>query len=246
MIVKDNLLLFENKLDLNTKQLNRFFDRLKLFLLIDFNAIRPKLVVSANVDTLRKFSDSEIIDFTALYDESTHTIVVNKTDYKVGNEFFNRKVAQFVDEEDISKYRYIVPLSDLYHELIHHVQYCYGNYDNMDMLEGSADTFSYILTGQPKIDYARECVALWYIARKILKLNIFGYYTFISKIICNQSYPNKILFHNKSFLKLLSKEFNNNVALFLRNIKKNYGDLSYQDKMFADLNSLHKLIFETY
>lgn len=241
MVIKNNFLFLRKETEFNNKVLNLFYNRLKLFLLIDYNAITPYIIFSSNQEELNdRYGDTTGKDQLAFYDEDTHTTVINAKKHLYHSD-------DYAYEYDVQlpskKYKYVIPLTVVYHELIHHVQYCYSNYQYTDLIEGSADLFSYIITGQNNIDYLDECKAIHYLSKHILKLNYIEFYSFIAKIITNSNYPVKYLSTNKRFLYLLNKQYNNNMRVFLNNLRRNFSHLGDEADMHEDVKKLWSLIY---
>lgn len=240
MLIENNLLLFNTKRELTKKVISQFYNRLKIFLQIDHNTSMPSVIFT---DAIKVINEDEFGEYRAIYDGNRNLIVFQANDYDTKSESF--KNFSFITPEYLQSYRYIIPLSDIYHELIHHIQELHGDDTYIDIAEGTAELYAYILTGQENIDYKKEVTALWYVSKHILKLDIFGFYTLITNMIADPSYIKKY-FLNKSFLKLIHKEYNDNIKLFFNNLAKNYGDLDAYPSLLKDLNKLHNFIYYKY
>lgn len=242
MILRENILLLNRLNELNSTVIKYFFDRLSLFLLNDRAVPKSKAIFTGNKNILIRYYGSTQNRLVSFYDHETSTIVFNSDYYKIKSKNFILNKADFMNE-----YTYAIPVSTIYHELIHHFQYNLGSYVIDSFLEGSADILSYIITGYDDITYTEDCIALWYIGRKIFKYNLTGFYNFIVSIINNEDLTllNRFI-ENKSLTKKLVKKYDGDWTKFFKNISKEYGDLKNLELMKKDLVELHNLIFYKY
>lgn len=250
MLIEDNFLCLTRESEFTNKVITYFYNRLKLFLLMDHNSIKPFVKFTSNATLIKEYyGDDDGPNYQAFYDDDSSTIVMNSKMYINGSSHvyadkdFMKNLPPVIKNFEP---RYIIPLQDIYHELNHHIQFCYTNYQYMDLLEGSAELFSVMLTGQCNLDYIDESLALWYLSRQILKMDALGFYTLTAKMIINSSYPLKVLTTNKTFLKLLSSKYKNNIRSFFNNMKKDLAPFADYDAMIKDINKIHNLIFYRY
>jgi hypothetical protein len=250
MRINNNFLLLGRQNEFTNKLLRYFFKRLKLFLLIEYTAIEPNVILTSDKGKLNNYYGGiEGEACTAFYDEKENIILFNADKYLWGDNYVYNDT-EFVANVDFGyeKFKYVIPLSDIYHELIHHIQYTYSNYEDeyTDVLEGSADIYSYILTGQRNIDYHRESLALWYLGRKVLQLDNINFYSFVANIIANSSFPQEYLLPNKKFLRYLVNDYKGDIKKFLKGFTKDFAQEADEKQFNKDLTEIHNLIFYKY
>lgn len=246
MKIEDNLLLFDHTKELNTKIIRYFFNRLKLFLLVETDIPSPSIIFSAN-RTIRAKYNEKAANCLGFYDEHTSTIILNAEKYNTKSKIFRYETAPIFNKDLHSGYKYFVPISDIYHELIHHFQFHLGSYQYDSLLEASADILMYVLTGQNNLEYIEETTAIWYIGRKLLKYSLTSFYNFVVFIINNKDDILQQRFsNNKEILKIVVKKYNSDWSLFFKNLHKEYGNEKNLETMKKELSVLHNLIFYKY
>ncbi len=253
-----NYLLFTKQTDFNTDFQRYFYQRLGIFLSLDLNN-PPNLVFTSNLNKIAKIS-GEILDYygSAFYSEDNNTVVFYTPKWDTKSENFRYNINEIKDEikdemEDnhlkLSSFRYIIPLSDIYHELIHSIQYQFGQYEYDDLLEGTNEIMTYIITGQWNIEYIKESFGLWYIAKYELKLTRDQLYTFIRNCITKKDFDKRYFLSNINFINTLSKYYKGNIKYFLQRFKHDYYSSYYTDYQIEfekDLEFIHNLIFYKY
>jgi hypothetical protein len=248
MEITNNLLLFNRLGELNNKLIMYFFNRIKLFLVADTDVPSIKIVFTGNKSVINKYYAGEQgSDCLGFYDHKSNTIVLNAELYQINSKHFRYANREFFNKDVYSEYKYFVPISDLYHELVHHFQFHLGSYKYDSLLEGSADLFMHILTGQNNIDYELESTAIWYVGRKVLKYNLTNFYNFVVSIINNEDDTLQQRFsNNKSIIKTVANKYNGDWQLFFKNLHKEYGNRENLENMKKELIELHNLIFYKY
>lgn len=241
--------MFNTIKEFDLKTISYFFNRLKLFLLVESDIPKVKIVFTGNKTTrIKYFGNEQGSTCLGFYSEKDNTIVLNAERLKTTTkEFHYAPHLEFINNPLLKKYNYCVHLPLLYHELLHSFQYHLGSYTYNSLLEGTADIFSFILTGEECIDYIEETTALWYIGRKILKYNLTNFYNFIVSIINNEDDTLQQRFsNNKQILKTVVKNYNGDWAQFFKNLHKEYGNTDNLENMKKELCELHNLIFYKY
>jgi hypothetical protein len=185
----------------------------------------------------------------AFFDDDNCIIVFDAEKYKkTSNVFFlnTETIIKEIGIEYYNKFKYIIPISDIYHELIHHFQYeIWEKYVEMkytDIIEASDEIYTYFLTGQ-SIDYEKESIALWYLSKYILKLKGMNFYMFIRDCIVDSSWESKYLFSNRDMIKLLGESYNGKIDNFVANFKSDFYYKEYHEEFYRDLTQIHNLIF---
>lgn len=248
-LIINNYLLLHKQSDFTNKLLHYFFQRLQLFLCVNFDSsLYPSVIFTNNKEKINYYYQENIDSIMAFYDEETNTVVFTadrfkkiSSEFQYGNIIENIKLD--IGEDNYKNYNYIIPLSDLYHELIHSVQYHYTSYEYLDFVEGSDEIFTYLITGQSNILYLKESIALWNLGRKILNLKLNDFYLFIRDSIVNNNFNYEHLLSSRKFINLISSDYKGSIKSFFNNLKNDFGDLSLKDEFFKDLNKLHNLIF---
>jgi len=249
MKIINNFLVFNKTSELSSKIINNFFNRLKLFLIVDSHVPKIKVVFTGNRDIFNKFYNGpDAKGCLAFYDERSSTVVLNAKRLTIKTqEFEYAKHDQFRNEDLFKPFKYAIHLPVLYHEIIHHCQFFLGSYTYDPILEGSADLLTYILTGQDDIDYKLEMTAIWYLGRKVLKYNLTNFYNFVVSIINNEDHTLQQRFsNNRQILKTVVKKYKGDWPSFFKNIHKEYGNIENLENMKKELCELHNLIFYKY
>jgi hypothetical protein len=247
----NNYLLLKSKNDFTDELLKYFYERLCMFLCVELDEeIIPTIIFSGSHSILDSYYGQPLdSSCRAFFDENSLKVVLDSKRYSHKKKTFMFELDEIKEELpdiDLSKYNYIIPLSDLYHELIHAIQYDLTDYEDIDMLEGLDDIYSYFITGQYNIDYIKETLSIWYIARKLLKLSKVKFYIFIRNSIVDSEYYKKQLLNNKQFVLLLADQYNGNLNKFLEKFKNDFYDDVYENEFRKDLLDIHHLIFYKY
>lgn len=230
--------------------LRHIFERLLLFVKPSKKLMCPKILFTADLDDL-EISYGEQLPYSkyplAWYDEDANVTAFNANKYDIKSNIFEYKKKQYDDFYDEifeydKKFRYVIPLNDIYHELIHGIQFQCGNYTYTDFIEGADDILTYIITSHCNIGYMRESTAIWYIARKVLKMNLLEFYHFVLDCVVNKDFHKKHLLLNKNFINLLSKKYNGNIDSFFKDIKS-FGKLKYEEEFLKDMRKINNLMF---
>ena len=254
----ENHLLFTRRSDFTTEFQKYFYQRLGVFLSLDLNN-PPKLLFTSNLNKIGEIN-GEILDYygSAFYSEDNNTIVFYSPKWDSKSETFRYSMSDIKEDlQDglkeqnlkLSTFRYIIPLSDVYHELIHTIQYQFGQYEYTDLLEGTNEIMTYFITGQWNIEYIKEAFSLWYIAKYELKLTRDQIYSFVRNCIVKKDFDKRYFLSNISFINTLSKYYKGNMKYFLSRFKIDYYH-EYYDNNRADfekeLEYIHNLIFYKY
>jgi|GEM_PF-6111884 len=249
MKIINNYLLLRNIKEFDQKTVNYFFNRIRLFLYTDSVIPRIKVILTKNKSRISKyFGGAAGATSLAFYADQENVIVLNAELLSIkSKKFIYDNISSTIDSNILSEFKYCIHLPLLYHELVHHFQYNLGSYKYSSLLEGTADIFSYILTGEDCIDYELETTTVWYIGRKILKYSLTNFYNFIISIINNDDQNLQQRFsNNKSIIKILVNKYNSDWAQLFKNLHKEYGNLDNLVLMKQELNELHNLIFYKY
>ncbi len=250
MLIDNNLLCLHKTSEFNTRIINYFYNRLKMFLLLDYRVKNPIICFTTNKKIINTyFKEAANGNIVAFYDHTTFTIVVNanKYIYNKNHIYYKQDFIRNIPDNIINlKPKFIIPLQDIYHELIHHVQFCCNNYKYPDILEGTAELFAIMITGQLNMVYIRESIALWYIARKIFKMNIHEFYGFIANTILDPIYLIDLITSKKQINNIIQNKYKGNMKIFLNNIKKEFYNQKYYSIMVNDLNKIHNMVFYKY
>ncbi len=248
--ISDNYLFINKQTDFTNALLKYFYQRLGIFLCLDLDN-PPKVIFTSNENKIALIYDD--INTTnygrAFYDEINNLIVFDARRYDKKSESFHLKNSYDEIKQlngNLTQYKYIIPLSDIYHELIHSVQYQYGVYEYTDMVEATDELLSYFITGQYNIDYKKEVIALWYVAKYILKLNRNRFYVFIRDSIVDSNFSAEYYMTNKKFVKTLAKNYNGDFKKFVDRFKIDCYCPSCEEEFEADIEYIHNLIFYKY
>ena len=187
-----NYVLLKKRADLSQRTLNSLLDRLSLF-----------LQISIDRETYPKLKWFNYIDekTNACYDQTTNEIQLSKRNYRIKSRKFiyNKEKIEEEIEESLNTFLYCIPLADLYHELIHFIQFQYIAYIHTPFLEATNELFVCILTGTDSMEYKKEAIAFWYVLRNILKLKNVTLYNSLRNAIVKKDYMTKSLLSNKDF-----------------------------------------------
>ena len=235
----NNYLCLTQKEDFDQKTLNYFFDRLSIFLNVVITD-KPKLKLKLK----RKDCRAECL-------ETTNSIVFALEGYAVASSkyaFNKEKLAE--DIPNYENFYYIIPLADIYHELLHMYQYVCTDYkwngfiDLPDsFLEASVETFTMMLNGEEYDDYTNEVYALWYIMKRKLGIKKpIEQYNFIRRSIVKKDFVNYLM----SFpvmKELIDKKYKGSIDSFLKEFVNDFGGKKYYKECIADIAAVHNLIF---
>ena len=248
--ITDNYLFINKQSDFTSSLLKYFHQRLGIFLCLDLNK-SPKVIFTSNENKIAElYNDPETTHYgRAFYDEINNLVVFDakRYDKKSSTLYLKIEYNNLKDSDiDIPPYKYIIPLSDIYHELIHSVQYQYGVYDSTDMVEATDDLLSYFITGQYNIDYKKESMSIWYIAKYILNLNRNRFYVFIRDSIVDSNFASEYYMTNKKFVRMLAKYYNGDFKKFIDRFKIDFYYPELEDEFSTDIRYIHNLIFYKY
>lgn len=255
----NNYLLFTKRNEFNTEFQRYFYQRLGIFLCLDLKE-PPKLLFTSNVNKIIEHYGSPDNYGSAFYSEQTNTIVfyVPKFDSKdEAFRYYNRldEIREQTEEDlndkglKLNQFRYIIPLSDIYHELIHTIQYQYGQYKYDAFLEGTNEIMTYFITGHWNIEYIKESFGLWFVYKYELKQPRDQIYTFIRNCIVTKDFDKRYFLSNVNFINMLSKHYKGKMKTFLDRYKFDYYNEYYSDykeEFEKDLEYIHNLIFYKY
>ena len=247
-LIAENYLLMTRQSDFTNKLLRYFYQRLGIFLSLDVTN-PPFVVFTSNIKKVAEYyNDPNTESYgRAFYDEDTNTVVFNASKYNKKSELFKFNKSMGDVEEYINGYLYMVPLSDIYHELIHGIQYQFGIYEYTNMIEATDECLTYFVTGEfNHIDYVKSTLALWYVARYELGISKTSFYTFIRNCIVRKDYPNMYFLTNKNFIRLLAKHYNGDFKKFMNSFTVDFYDADYMYQFQSELNYIHNLIFYKY
>lgn len=248
--ISDNYLFINKQSDFTSALLKYFHQRLGIFLCLDLDK-SPAVIFTSNENKIAELYDdvNETNYGRAFYDETNNLIVFDARRYdKKSEEFFLKNEYEQIKHlnGNVSQYKYIIPLSDIYHELIHSVQYHYGLYSSTDMVEATDELLAYFITGQYNIDYKKATLSLWYIAKCILGINRTRFYVFIRDSILDSNFAAEYYMTNKKFVKMLAKNYNGDFKKFIDRFKIDFYYPEYESEFTADIKYIHDLIFYKY
>lgn len=235
-----NYLLISNQKDVNIKTIDQFWQRLNMFLACNVGEC-PRVVFTSDEARWLKHSAGE--SARCFYDELTGSLVFWANNYLPTSKYVREDVpAKIISYATENGYTYIIPLTDIYHEMVHHVQYVTGDWLKDDLLEATAEHTTFMITGQKSDEYIEQSVALWYIARKILKLKNWEFYIFIRDAVVDPNFY-KEYFDNPKFIKMLAEENGGSIEKFFMNMTSKYGKYKLKPSMLRDLKKIHNLLF---
>ena len=245
-----NSYLLLNKQSDFTQSLGKyFFERLQLFLCTNFlEKEYPDILFTNNLTKINELTNNEDINFfRAMYLEEPNVILFHSEKYKINSEVFRfdkEKIQEEINYQ-LNGYKFVIPLSDIYHEFVHRIQYQFSNnYDYLAFIEATDEIMTFILTNQLYgVDYYKESIAFWNFGRKFLKLKLQEFYIFLVNAIINPNFNEFYLLNNKKFINLLSRKYNGNISVFFNNFKNDFGNMELREYFIKDLTKLHNLIF---
>ncbi len=243
--------LFLNKQsDFTNSLLKYFYERLCIFSCLDLDA-SPKVVFTSKENKIAELYDDENTTNygRAFYDDSNNIVVFDARRYDTKSDTFYLKHS-YDDIKalngSLAQYKYVLPLSDVYHELVHAIQYQYGVYDSTDMVEATDELFTYFITGQYSSDYRKATMSLWYIAKYILKVKKNRLYVFIRDSIVDPNFFNSYYMANKKFVKILAKKYDGDFKKFADRFKIDFYHPECEEEFVSDIERIHNLIFYKY
>jgi hypothetical protein len=237
-----------------------FYQRLGIFLCLDLKE-SPDLLFTSNLTKISEAYGKELSYYgSAFYTEDKNMTVfyVPKFDIKDTRFRYKKKLENIRDDTreglrelglNFSQFRYIIPLSDIYHELVHAIQYQYGQYIYDDLLEATNEIITYVITGQWNIEYIKESFSLWYVYKYELKASTSQFYSFIRNCIVSKDFDSRYFLSNANFINMLSEYYKGKMEHFLYRYKIDYYNEYYDDyseEFEKDLNYIHNLIFYKY
>lgn len=248
--ISENYLFINKQSDFTSALLKYFYQRLGIFLCLDLDK-SPTVIFTSNENKIAHLynDDMETNYGRAFYDEETNVVVFDARRYdKKSKEFLLLDAYETIKNlnGNVAQYKYIIPLSDVYHELIHSVQYQYGLYASTDMVEATDELLTYFITGQYNIDYKKATLSLWYITKYILKINRNRFYVFIRDSIVDSNFAAEYYMTNKRFVKILAKHYNGDFKKFIDRFKIDFYCPECEDEFVADIKYIHDLIFYKY
>ena len=256
----NNYLLLTKRDEFNTDFQKYFYQRLGIFLCLDLKE-PPKLLFTSNLTQIGEVYGKELDYYgSAFYAEDKNTTVfyTPKFDVKDSKFRYKKRLAQIREDTAeglkdsglrFSQFRYIIPLSDIYHELVHAIQYQYGQYIYDDLLEGTNEIITYVITGQWNMEYIKESFSLWYVYKYELKAATNQFYSFIRNCIVSKDFDSRYFLSNTNFINTLSEYYKGKMEHFLYRYKIDYHNEYYDDykaEFEKDLNYIHNLIFYKY
>ena len=245
VILEDSFLCFNTQRDFTQKTLLKFYERLRLVLLIKKKIAKPRIIFTANAHILDShYGDSNTLDYAdAFYDEKNN-IVMNASSFSLPN---SRKFYKDTQQKEIfDDFNYTVPVIHINHELIHHIQFHLTPelYQITSFMEAVADTMTHILEGRESSRiYLKECVGLWYMCRYMMKMELNEYYWFIATAITTDDIS-KYLLHKKGIIKDAAKYHGGGIKSLMHNIK-DYHSLDNNSAFWRDILKLHSIIFKS-
>lgn len=255
-MIYENYVLLSKISDFNNRLIHHFINRLSIFLCVDLN-IYPKVIITNSIKTFENLYLGYRIDEVpkspscrAFFNEDNDSMVFNGNAYNRTNESFFidiEKLKTDIDKKYIHKYKYIIPIADIYHESIHFFQNKlvpekYMNWSCDDIIEASCDMYMYFLTGRD-LDYEPEAMSLWYLSKYELNLKDMKFYMFIRDLIVDPNWEYKYLLNNKHIINVLSKYYKGDILELLKNIRTDFYYESLKDEFYKDMNNVHNLIF---
>jgi hypothetical protein len=248
--ISENYLFINKQSDFTNSLLKYFYQRLGIFLCLDLDK-SPTVIFTSNENKIAELydDDTETNYGRAFYDETTNLVVFDARRYDKKSETFllyNEYETIKHLNGNVSQYKYIIPLSDVYHELIHSVQYKYGLYNSTDMLEATDELLTYFITGQYNIDYKKATLSLWYVAKHVLKINKNRFYVFIRDSIVDPNFSAGYYMINKRFVRMLAKNYNGDFKKFMNRFKIDFYYPELEEEFTLDIQYIHDLIFYKY
>jgi len=244
--VKHDYIFTTNQKDLNVRSIGPFWQ--KLCMLLEYNVGEcPKVIFTSDNSIWSKYAGVEKHrDTSAFYDENKKAIVFWADHYYIDSKYFDgrdvisKQAYEFANEYN---YNYIIPINYIYHEMIHHIQFILGDWLYDDLLEATAEIFTYFLTNQEFDDYVEEKVSFWYVGRKILKLKPWEFFIFIRDSIVDNMFYKEYFYDDPKVVRLLADEYSGSIEKLFYNMKTKLGKKKHYSIMKRDLRKIYKHIF---
>lgn len=238
----DNWIFITHKKDINIRLIIPFWERLSMFLALNSGDC-PKLVFTSKRDIWKQHEGDIGRSF---YDEDTQSMIFWLPKYEINKKFVRDNLTDSITKQlgdRINEFAYAIPVGDIYHEMIHGVQYVLGDWLYDDLLEASAEHACFLITGQDIDDYIEERIALWYIGRKMLKLKPWQFYIFIRDCIVDSHFYKEYFFDDHEFVKILANEYGGSVERLFMTMKQKLGKKKWYKMMLRDMKKIHTQIF---
>lgn len=235
--ITDNYLLFDTQKEFNQQMLTYFYKRLCMFL-----AIAPKKSPELIFGKIDNTDDP----CSAYFDEEKNTVGFDASRYDFRLDSFRYDQNELILSLPHNKIKYIIPLSDIYHELIHKIQFDQGIYEYNGLVEATADLYVYILTGQWNIEYMKEAMSLWYLLRHILKISRDNFYIYLRALIVNDKSLLEQMYTKPTFVKEVAKVYDGHQNKLWNEFKNNYYFPKKEAEFKKELDRLHSIIFYSY
>lgn len=148
MTHSNRYIFFDKESEFTKKVLSLFAKRLQLYLGHTFTT--PRIIFTKSNTTLLKEVHYTFDDANAImhYDETDECVIFDASRFKIGTDSFYYK------SRDIeSSNKYCVFYGDIFHELIHHIQYTLSDYSVTPIVEASSEILSTILTDDYQMGY---------------------------------------------------------------------------------------------
>lgn len=236
-MIYNNYLLLRTRKEFTQKHINSFLKRLSMFLLISPKT-RPKLLKPKMMADCR----AGVENGTGNIYFATDKYCPTSTNYSFKRSL--KKIKQEIEPYSISDYKYIFPLTDIYHELVHFIQFNFNPhyYKFTNFMEATNECFVYIMTGQKNMDYINESYSFWYMCRYVLNIKGSDFLILLRNAIISPTFAHDYLINNHKFLKFLHKNYESSLNKYLYNIIQK-GPRKYEDEFWKELNGLHQVIF---
>jgi len=240
--ILDNWIFITHKKDINLQLIKPFWQRLSMFLTLNVGS-SPKIKATDDRETWLKWEGTSGRSF---YNEDISTILFWLPSYQIPGS--GKTIKENLDDKLLNyaienNYKYAIPVTDVYHEMIHHIQFVLGDWLYDDLLEASAEHATHLITSQDIGDYAEEKIALWYIGRKMLKLKPWEFYIFIRDCIVDSEFYRDYFFENTIFVKTLANEYGGSVEKLFMTMKQKLGKKKWKAMMNRDLKKIHTQLF---
>jgi len=238
--INSGFLLTTSQREVNNKSIEYMWQRLCMLLAYS-DLSTPNIVFTSNKERWIKHCGHEKV--SCLYDEDTGSIVFDADNYYLTSTLVQKYVPQtIINLAKEKNYIYIIPLADVYHEMIHHVQFSIGIWTHNDLLEASAELYCYMITNYRADEYYDEMLSFWYIAKKILRLKPWELYLFVRDSIVDENFYIKY-FSNPKFVKYIADEYSGSVEKFWSTFKLKNAKKRFKSQMLNDINKIHTEMF---
>jgi hypothetical protein len=183
----------------------------------------------------------------AYYDEDNNSVGFDQNKYDFRSENFRYDHDSIKTTiADNSSLKFVVPLSDIYHELIHKIQKDSNIYEYTDLVESTAEIYGYILTGQWNIEYRKEALSLWYFLSRVMKVKKIDFYVFVRGLITNDKEIFEQMYTSAIFMREVANVYNGHISSFWNEFKGQYYHPELEQAFRKDLEHLHSIIFYNY